>query len=523
MKKCVFKNILSLTLIATLATIISCNEKDTTYVPSFAPPSGVNLNQSIYYSIDLNDLSEDKFKVKVYLSGLTENNEIYQFAAVVPGTYSISDFGRYVTRFHAFDKNGGSISSTQLNTNQWKIDRPEDLYYIEYDVLETWDTEMENPGIYLMGGTSIEVDNVLLNSFGVVGYPTGLKDRTHYLHLTFPDGWKVGTALERAQDNFFLADNYDELVDSPVLLGNLTTASTNVGSTKIDLFTYSANGLVAASDILPELDGVMKDAAAFLKVLPVDRYSFLFHFEDKSVGALEHSYSSVYVLKDASLSPSYIQLIRSIAAHEFFHVVTPLNIRSEIIEDFNFAMPVASKHLWLYEGVTEWASDLMQYRNKSIAIEELLKEIRSKYVTSTYYDETISLTTMSLGSYGEHGNQFRNVYLKGALVALLLDIKLLELSEGKSGLRELILQLMDKYGSDRAFDDNQFFDELVAITYPEIQGFINDYIKGTAPLPLAEYLLKIGIHFDETENTFELADNPTSEQRWLYDQWSMNL
>jgi hypothetical protein len=55
--------------------------------------------------------------------------------------------------------------------------------------------------------------------------------------------------------------------------------------------------------------------------------------------------------------------VTDIAAHEFFHVVTPLNIHSEIIEHFNFVMtPVPSRHLWLYEGTTEWAAHAMQLR-----------------------------------------------------------------------------------------------------------------------------------------------------------------
>ena len=43
-----------------------------------------------------------------------------------------------------------------------------------------------------------------------------------------------------------------------------------------------------------------------------------------------------------------------VAAHEFFHIVTPLNIHSKEIGDFDFINPKMSKHLWMYEGVTEY-------------------------------------------------------------------------------------------------------------------------------------------------------------------------
>ena len=518
------KNCFIIVIISSIALISCKDEAENIYEPSYISLAGIDLEKSIYYSIDLNDLSEDKFRVKAYLSGLTESNSVFQFAAVVPGTYRFSNFGRYVSRFQAFDKDGQSYASEKLSTNQWEISNPEKVYYLEYDIFETWDIDMEKPSVYLMGGTSLETDHVLLNGFGVLGYPEGMKKRQFYLHLEYPDGWTAGTSLEKVDQDLYIADNYDELVDSPVLLGNLTTATVNVGQTKIDLFTYSKSGSITSNQLLPELDGIMQDAQAFLKSLPVDRYSFLFHFEGRAAGALEHSYSSVYVLRDGELSPSYIQLVRNISAHEFFHVVTPLNIRSEIIENFNFAMPVASRHLWLYEGVTEWASDMMQYRNESLSIQDLLSEIRSKYISSLQYDQSLSLTNMSLDSYGERGgSQFRNVYLKGALVAYLLDIELLERSNGKSGLRELILKLIDTYGSENAFQEDQFFDELVKLTYPEIESFIDLYIKGITPLPLENYLQKVGIDFDKEERTIKLIESPTEAQQQMYAKWSVNF
>lgn len=77
------------------------------------------------------------------------------------------------------------------------------------------------------------------------------------------------------------------------------------------------------------------------------------------------------------------------------------------------------------------------------------------------------------------GSQFGNIYNKGALVAALLDIRLLELSDGEAGLRELILEWIEIYGPNNAFSEADFFEVLVAMTYPEIEDFIDQYIKGT--------------------------------------------
>src|SRR5690349_7263494 len=67
-------------------------------------PEEVNLSTSFYFQIDLTDRSDDTFKVRMFVSDLTDANKIYQFPATVPGVYDIFDIGRFVVSFKAFDE-----------------------------------------------------------------------------------------------------------------------------------------------------------------------------------------------------------------------------------------------------------------------------------------------------------------------------------------------------------------------------------------------------------------------------------
>ena len=487
-------------------------------------PSGISLNKSIYYHIDLKDKKGDTFKVTGYFEGLSEANSIYQFPAVVPGTYGISDIGRFVQNFRAFDAQENEIEAEQISTNQWKISNPVGLSSITYEVLDIWDTPVSENSLYKMGATSLEGDHALINFFAVLGYPVGMKDRQQLVSISKPKSWDSGTSLELFRPNIYRAESYDELVDSPLLTGLLTQSVIEVDNAQIGIYVYSAGNSIHANDIQPGLQSVIQDASAFLEGLPVDRYSFIFHFEDQLAGALEHSLSSVYVFRDRTISESYLNLIKSTAAHEFFHIVTPLHIHSEVISDFNFAEATPSAHLWLYEGVTEWASDIMQYRNNSMELSDLLSEVSSKYSVYDQYDKEITLEEISLTSYTTEGNeQFINIYNRGAIVAYMLDLHLLELSGGEYGLRELILELIDQYGPDRSFDDQQFFDVIVDMTYPEVETFINDYIRGSKELNINEYLSKVGIEHNQETNTFHLLETPSQSQLDLMNVWSTNL
>lgn len=512
------------TFVITFFLVAGCDRDES---PSGLPqvPEEIDLSNSFYYQINLKDRSDDTFKVRMFVSDLTDANKVFQFPATVPGVYDIFDIGRFVVNFKAYDEDMQELGATNVSTNQWELTDAAATRIIEFEVKETFDTPVAEYQIYLMGGTSIENDHVLLNTFDVLGYPTGLKERDFYLDVNYPSGWKISTSLPKTATGYYYAEDYDKFVDSPILVGDLTVASVEVDDARINVNTYSEGDLISSGQILNDVEQVMLDASAFLKGLPVDHYNFLFFFHNgPGAGALEHSYSSVYVIRDNTYTIPYQDYVKDVTAHEFFHVVTPLNIHSEIIEDFNFAEPTASQHLWLYEGVTEWASLMMQYRNGSKTTTGLLSEFRSKKLTADQYNQSMSLTTMSQTCYTPSGgSQFGNVYNKGALVAALLDIRLLELSNGEAGLRELILELIDTYGPNNAFSEADFFNVLVAMTYPEIEDFINQYIKGTTALPIEEYFNKIGVYYIPETSALNEMTVKTPEQEFLFNRWKVNL
>ncbi len=406
------------------------------------------------------------------------------------------NIGRFVRSFQAFGPDGQEIPTDKVSTNQWEISRPEDVTSIRYSIAETWDTPVDENAIYLMAGSSIEDDHVLINGQTVFGFPAGMQDRPLKIDLEYPATWKVGTALSSDANGIFMAEDYDFVVDSPILLGRLSTATLDVNGTDVDIYTYSKTDKVTSDMVLESIREILFAAEEFLGGLPVDRYAFLFHFEDVTMGAWEHSYSSEYVYAESDFEWAISESIPSVVAHEFFHIVTPLNIHSEIIQQFNFAEPVASEHLWLYEGVTEWASDIMQLRAGLMTVEDYLGEISDKLRQDQFYDAEYSLSKMSLTSYSPEGQrQFPNIYMRGALVATLLDIRLLELSNGERGLREVLIDLSEKYGPDIPFPESEFFAEFTAATHPEIAEFFDRFVKDAQPLPVADYFAKIGIEY----------------------------
>ncbi|MCH7963663.1 MAG: peptidase [Bacteroidetes bacterium] len=485
-----------------------------------------NSEVDIVYNLDVTNHQDDLFHVTVSVSGLSQENNVYNFASTTPGTYSIMDFGRFVKSFNAYDKEGNELSTERLSTNRWEINYAENLSKLVYDVEDTFDAEYTENKVFPMAGTGIEEDFIVLNTFGVFGYFEGLQSNPSRVKLDYNPEWTVGTALLPDEEGYYQAETFDHLADSPFLIGELSVASTKVNDTDVEVNVYSADTTIDAAGILVAADEILQAAGEYIGYSPVTHYKFLFCLTDmetfqrnnfNAAGALEHSYSSLYVQPGRG---GISQGIRNEMAHEFMHILTPLNLHSNIIQPFNFIVPTASEHIWLYEGVTEWNSDILQLRGGLISIEEYLEIISEKLTFNDRFDEKISLSQISLEAYNVSlYNEFINFYTRGAVTAAMLDIKLLDLSNGKRGLRELLLELLDKYGKDKPFPEDEFFEVVVEMTYPEIEQFINDYIKGTETLPYIEYMEKLGYKYvaevpsEDTRPTmgFSLGHNESGE------------
>jgi predicted metalloprotease with PDZ domain len=455
-------------------------------------------------SIDLTKVKDDKVQVTVVAPEQKQEELIYNMPKIVPGTYSVSDFGNFVTEFTALDKKGQKLPVEQLDVNRWRVKNANDLHTITYWVDDTFDSTKKSEAIFEPGGTNIEAGkNFLLNTFGFVGYFDGLKQVPYQLTITKPEGFYgstplIATSTTATTDTYLLPD-YVTLADSPLMYNRPDTTILEIGETDVLVSVYSPSGKVKSQTIATNIEDILKAQRSYLGgKLPVDKYAFLVYVPQRvgksgSFGALEHSNSSVYFLPEMP-EEQFSSTMRDVAAHEFFHIVTPLTIHSEQIGNFDFINPDMSEHLWMYEGVTEYFASHVQVYEGLIDLDTYLNKIQEYIATAkAYYNDTLPFTEMSANVLDKYEKEYGNVYQKGALIGLVLDVRLRELSNGKYGLRDLMRDLGKTYGKDKSFKDEELFDKITELTYPEIREFFTKYVEGSEPLPLEETFRKVGI------------------------------
>jgi predicted metalloprotease with PDZ domain len=377
----------------------------------------------------------------------------------------------------------------------------------------------------------------LFNNGGIFGFFEGEEADPIEIKIAKPAQLYGATSLPQTvnssgQQNF-KAKSYHQLIDSPIMFSVPDTAQFYVGKTKVTISVYDVNGVPRAKHFYEVLKRDMAAIDAFLPDLPVDNYTFLIYVDDfeeignamtgkmgliqkvklamrlKNIGlgALEHGNSSTYYLADFGSGLSDVkevsldnQLSGGVAIHEFMHILTPLGLHSERIGNFNYTNPLMSKHLWLYEGVTEYFANLIKYKGGDISPDEYLKEMESKLVQGLDFPVTeMSFTEMSEKVLEKKFHkQYGQVYARGAVLGMLLDAEIQRLTTGQKSLIDVLLALNSRYGKDKSFKEETFISELVNEVHPELQNFFTLYVEGKNQWKPNDQLNYLGIKYHDT-------------------------
>mgnify|MGYP005842424473 CR=1 FL=1 len=498
-------------------------------------------SQAVYrYVVDLANVKDDKVRVSLDCSTLDlkpvtagKNKGFrFNFPTTVPGTYAKQNYGKYIEDFRAIDGSGKALKIVRYGPNAFIVLSETPPRNITYKVNDTFDSNVKEDKVFEPAGTNFDAGkNFFINAGGIFGFFHGMEKVPFEVRYEKPAELYGVTVLEpiKSEKNSqsFRAESYHKLVDCPVLFARPDTAMFNIGNTRVVLSVFNERGYKAARLLYGKLKPSMEAIEKFLPSLPVDNYSFIVFIKDftsignklkggkinfiaerklnkfldqQNFGALEHGNSSMYFLPDFG-DTSYIGIFQDVAIHEFMHIVTPLNLHSERIANFDYVEPKMSAHLWLYEGVTEYFAGLIQLQGGLITPPKYLDEImRHKIKTGEQFPfKEMSFTQMSENVLKPpYKQQYNQVYDMGAVLAWMLDIDILYLTQGKKTLKDVVLELSRKYGPDNPFKEEDIIKDFVGLVHPNLQNFFDKHISGNEPIKLSNMLAKVGVNYKES-------------------------
>lgn len=452
-------------------------------------------------ALDLKEVKRDRVKVEINKLSFNSDTIKYYMPKVSPGTYSVKNYGRFIHKLKGYDKNGKKVRFKQSKCeNIFTTEEGKKLSKIVYYVDDGWDKYKDDNYIFPPAATNIEEkENFVINHYGFWGYFKNHKNIPYKLTVNKPKGFYTSTPagiIRNKEKDIIFADNYYSLTDNPLMYCKPDTLSYKYKNTNIYISVYSKNEVNNSKHIKYSLNRALPALDNFFGELPVKEYHFMVYFtgyqqeklnEMSQFGGMEHKNCSFYLLPEL-YSKDYFKIqVTHILIHEFLHTITPLNLHDKGIQNFNFNNPLMSKHLWLYEGATEYFANLVMLQNDIIQEKDFAEIIRSKILKmNEFKNDTFTVMSKNIlkSTYNE---SYMNVYSKGPILSFLLDLKIRKETNGEETLKSVIFKLYEKY-KDSAFHDDSLFKEIAELSHHSVKPFINKYIASNDSLPFEELL-----------------------------------
>lgn len=483
------------------------------------------------YRINLNEIDGDELSVELAFRGNLPNTGDFCLPRIVPGIYDALNYGKFMSDLRAVDHKGQALEVNRTDINCWKIIGANSIASINYKVHDGWKSfDFQGIRPYRSSESHFESSVVILNANAVFGYFSQNEHLPFRITVQKPEDFYGATSLTRTRstgsEDRYVAPDYRALVDSPIMYARPDTATLRLPGISVSVAAYSNSKEKIASELAQYIAPLVQNQVEYLGgKLATDKYTFIFyHSQNLEDGrnfadGLEHNQSALVLL----YAPLDMEILKSnvfnLVSHEFFHTQIPLGLHSREIADFDFNNPTFSRHLWLYEGMTEYFTIHMPVKQKMVTLDEFIRTVESKIAGMKKFGNAVSFTELSKNVMSMP-DEYMNVYAKGALVNLCLDIELRRSSNGAYGVQNLVADLMKKYGKDKPFNDDELFDDIYEIAGdPELPAFVEEYIEGTQELPLKETLRQVGLDLDTETGKISEMEPMSEAQMRLRRQW----
>jgi len=429
-------------------------------------------------------------------------------AVWTPGSYLVREYARNVEAIAASDGAGRPLPITKTTKNRWRIPvAGQRAVTVTYRLYAREMTPRHN-----WVDASFAMINGAPTFMTVVGAPT----LAHEVTIEPASGWaRSVTALTPVQGraHAYRAASYDELVDSPILVGNPEVVEFQVDGKPHLLVTEGGAGQFDGARAARDLERLVAEHRTFWGGLPFERYVFfnlLTLPAGGGGGALEHG-SSVLMLGD-----KYVMRTRQgytgwleLASHEFFHVWNIKRLRPVELGPFDYENENFTRSLWIAEGITDYYGDLLVRRAGFVAPDEYLQSLsnRLEEVQGTPGRLLQSVEQASLDAWIRQYRPDENslnvsisYYTKGHVLGLLLDARIRALSGGARSLDDVMRLAYGRYSGSRGYTPDQFREVVEEVAGGSLEDFWRTSVRGAAELDYAPVLSTFGLRFREPGN-----------------------
>lgn len=414
-----------------------------------------------------------------------------------PGSYKVREFARNIERLEAITGNEKLVVE-KINKYTWRVNFNKGVSKI---------TVTYNVYAFEQGVRTSYVDQfcAFLHGVSVFMYAEGYQNQKCKINYTKPANWKnITVALPESGSNFFTADNYDLLADSPFALGNHEIINFEVAGVKHRV-AMLGEGNYDVGKIKADFTKIIEKEVAMMGEHPSPEYVIFIQNVESGGGGLEHLNSQTSVIQRWAYSneakyKSFLGLI----AHEYFHLWNVKRIRPIELGPFDYTKENYTNMLWIMEGITSYFDDLFLKRCEIYKDEEYLAIVATA-ITKMENLPGAKVQTLAASSFDawikfyiadeNSDNSTISYYQKGMLASMIIDLEIIKRTNGKKKLDDVMRLLYTEYykTKKRGFTEDEFAKALETVAGSSFTELLQNMVYTTNPIEYGKYLQYVGV------------------------------
>ncbi|MGF6540870.1 M61 family metallopeptidase [Paraburkholderia youngii] len=475
----------------------------------------------IRYTIVPSNPAAHLFEVTVTVADPDPAGQRFMLPVWIPGSYMVREFARNIVTLRAVNDAGRKVRVEKVDKHTWLAAPVKGALTLRYEVY-AWDMSVRaahlDDTIGFFNGTSVFLSAL------------GHEDAQCVVDIQKPQGaayrdWRVATALPEARGTRrygfgeYRAQNYDELVDHPVTLGEFALATFKSHGVPHDVVI---GGRVIGLDmerLCRDLKRICEAQIALFepksKKAPVERYVFMTQAVTDGYGGLEHRASTALICNRTDLpvqgrdamSEGYRTYL-GLCSHEYFHTWNVKRIKPAGFAPYDLGVENYTSLLWLFEGFTSYYDDLILVRSGVISQDDyfglLGKVIGGVQRGSGRLKQSVAES--SFDAWVKYYRQDENApnaivsyYTKGSLIALAFDLTIRAQTGNQKSLDDVMRLLWKRFGRDFyrgkpvGVDESEIEAIFAEASGAELAELFAEGVRGTRDLPLDALLAPFGV------------------------------
>lgn len=400
------------------------------------------------YKITYTQPNNHYIEIEYTIDKVNSTELLIQLPAWRPGRYELGNFAKNIQKWEAFDEKGKSLKSEKVLKDCWLV---------ETKGVKTVVVKYNYYAAELNAGSSfLDESQLYVNPVNCLLYIPERINEPCELELIIPKNFTVATGLKSKGKNTFIAKDFHELADSPFI------ASANL---KHHVFTEQKVefNLWFNGECKPDFKKLENDFKKFCKAqinafgdFPAKDYHFLIQvLPYRAYHGVEHCNSTVITIGpsyDVFNNTDWYNELLGVSSHELYHTWNVKQIRPIEMQPYDYTKENYSVMGYLCEGVTTYMGDKMLFTSGVFNWNEYAKtfnELLLKHYHNTAI-ENYSVVQSSVDTWldgyvkGTPGRK-TSIYTEGALIAFITDVFILESTNNKKSLNDVMKTLYNEF------------------------------------------------------------------------------